>query len=134
MIPRPFRDQLPQVEWKFVLVRGFDRCLRLYPEKKWEGLKARLTTLDPFDPEAVKFTRLFLYGCETADLDGQGRLKLSRLHLELADLKGQATILGMLDYLEIWNPDSLKNYLESAEDTKALARNVMGTPKPGAHA
>lgn len=132
MIPRPFRDQLPQTEWKFVLVRGFDRCLRLYPIAKWEGLKARLTTLDPFDPEAVKFTRLFLYGCEPADLDGQGRLKLSKLHLELAGLEGQATVLGMLDYLEIWDPAALMEHLKSATDTKALARKVMAPPKADA--
>ncbi len=38
LLPGGFKKQLPEGENKFVINRGFEKCLTLYPIKSWEPI------------------------------------------------------------------------------------------------
>jgi MraZ protein len=57
--------------------------------------------------------------------DSQGRVVLPANLLEIAGIEKDVVIIGMIDEIEIWDPDILKRYEENefqldAEDIEAI--------------
>ena len=64
---------------------------------------------------------------EEVTLDAQGRIGVPKTLAEYAGITDRALIIGALDHIEIWNPDSFRLYLERQEtDYETLAERVMG--------
>ena len=60
LLPGGFKKQLEEGEsLKFVINRGFEKCLSLYPVKNWEPLYDEINKLSDFDPKAREFKRFF---------------------------------------------------------------------------
>jgi MraZ protein len=59
---------------QFVISRGFEKCLTLYPIKNWEPIFSELSKLNDFDPKVREFRRYFLNGAVTVELDTASRL------------------------------------------------------------
>jgi MraZ protein len=58
--PAGLKKQLPEGEnTRFVINRGFEKCLTLYPRQSWEPLYARISTLNDFDSKVREFRRYF---------------------------------------------------------------------------
>ena len=75
LLPVGFKKQLPEGEsLRFVINRGFEKCLSLYPVKNWEPLFAKVKALNDFDPQAREFRRKFLNGATYVEPDTAGRL------------------------------------------------------------
>ena len=76
--------------------------LRLYTEKTFEGLAAQAPqSLTPGEEEADLESRLFGFA-ERLEMDGQGRIALPKLHLELAGLtNSEIVIVGARNRLEV---------------------------------
>jgi MraZ protein len=75
LLPVGFKKQLPEEgSAQFVINRGFEKCLSLYPMKSWEPIFAKISQLNDFDPEVRQFRRYFLNGATMAELDSAGRL------------------------------------------------------------
>ncbi|HTD92736.1 MAG TPA: hypothetical protein VK644_02945, partial [Chitinophagaceae bacterium] len=56
LLPAGFKKQLPEGDGlRFVINRGFEECLSLYPVKNWEPLFAKIKGLNEFDPQARDF-------------------------------------------------------------------------------
>ena len=52
LLPAGLKKQLPEGEnTRFVINRGFEKCLTLYPRQSWEPLFAKISTLNDFDPK-----------------------------------------------------------------------------------
>ena len=61
LLPAGFKKQLPEEELgRFVINRGFEMCLALYPVKNWEPLFNDISKLNDFDPKVRQFRRNFL--------------------------------------------------------------------------
>jgi MraZ protein len=64
---------------------------------------------------------------EDVTFDGQGRIGIPRSLIEHAGVTDRALIIGVLDRIEIWNPDVFaKRLATAAADYEALAERVMG--------
>jgi MraZ protein len=75
LLPAGFKKQLPEEEQgRFVINRGFEKCLTLYPIKNWEPLFADISKLNDFDPKVREFRRYFLNGATFVEPDTAGRL------------------------------------------------------------
>lgn len=46
-------------EGRFILSRGFEKCLTLYPIASWEKIVAKISQLNDFDPKVRQFRRQF---------------------------------------------------------------------------
>ena len=57
----------------FVLTRGFEECLNLYPLDEWRRTEERLRTLPAGDARARRFKRMLLANAADVQVDAQGR-------------------------------------------------------------
>ena len=71
LIPGGLKKQLPEGEGRFILSRGFEKCLTLYPLASWEKIVAKISQLNDFDPKVRQFRRQFLGGATEIELDNK---------------------------------------------------------------
>ena len=62
LLPAGLKKQLAEGELQFVINRGFEKCLTLYPMKSWEPIYAEISKLNDFDPKVREFRRYFMNG------------------------------------------------------------------------
>ena len=86
LLPGGLKKQLPETDTRFILGRGFEKCLSLYPMKSWKPIFSQISELNQFDPKTRQFTRYFLNGATQIELDTANRLLLPKNLMEYAGL------------------------------------------------
>ena len=71
IIPAKFREKLGE---HFIVTKGLDGCLSVYPEEEWKQFEEKLTSLSLIKKENRQLTRFFVAGAAEAELDKQGRI------------------------------------------------------------
>ena len=112
IIPSKLRDLLGE---KFILTRGLDNCLFIYPKNEWENVINKYRSL-PNTKDARNFMRFFLSGATEIEVDKQGRINISNPLIEYANLKKDCVIIGVNERLEIWDKESWDNFILDNED------------------
>jgi MraZ protein len=128
LLPVGFKKQLPEEDpTQFVINRGFEKCLSLYPMKSWEPIFARISQLNDFDPEVRQFRRYFLNGATMVELDSAGRLLVPPNLKEHAGLDRDIVLTAGVDKIEIWDKTKYQQFFESfsPETFSSLAKQVM---------
>ncbi len=128
LLPAGLKRQLPEGEsTRFVINRGFEKCLSLYPMQSWEPLYARISTLNDFDPKVREFRRFFLNGATIVEPDGAGRILLPPNLKEYAGLEKDIVLASAVDKVEIWTKENYQKFFESysPNDFSNLAQSVM---------
>jgi MraZ protein len=127
LLPGGLKKQLPEGEGRFILSRGFEKCLTLYPIKSWELIISKISQLNDFDPKVRQFRRQFLGGATEIELDGAGRMLLPASLKEFAGLGKDIVLAAALDRFEIWDSSKYKQLFEdfSPEAFSNLAKEVM---------
>lgn len=100
IVPARFREVLGE---NFVITKGLDGCLFLYPFDEWKIFENKLRTLPLSNKEARTFTRFFLGSAVDGSIDKQGRILISSSQREYAKLEKEVVLVGVLDRVEIWN-------------------------------
>jgi MraZ protein len=126
-VPARMRRGLdPEANDSFVIVRGFEGCVNMYPRDEWDKYDRKLRELNGADEDARNFARLTYESAHETTLDGQGRVSLTAFLMEYAGVTKEAKLIGIMDRIEIWNP---KKYGDLAKATsssyEALARRVF---------
>jgi MraZ protein len=131
LLPGSLKKQLPEGENNFVISRGFEKCLNLYPIKTWEGIMARIRNLNDFDPKVRQFKLFFLGGATEVELDSAGRVLLPPSLKEFAGLSKDIVLASNVDKINIWDAVKYKQFFEefSSEAFSGLALDVMGNEK-----
>jgi MraZ protein len=131
LLPAGFKKQLPQdAAAKFVINRGFEKCLTLYPLQSWEPLFSKITQLNDFDPKVRGFRRYFLNGATEVELDSAGRLLLPKNLMGHASLEKDIVLVSALNKIEIWDKTEYEQFFNSftPESFSDLANDVMNKP------
>lgn len=102
IIPSKYREELGE---QFVLTRGLDGCLSIYPMKEWHQLEEKLKALPLNDKNARTFTRFFVSGATLCELDKQGRILVPATLREFASLCKDVVVCGTNDRIEIWSKE-----------------------------
>ena len=100
IIPAKFREQLGD---EFVVTKGLDGCLFVFPINEWELFEEKLRTLPLTQKSARQFTRFFVAGAAECELDKQGRILLPQTLREFAQLEKDVVLSGNLNRVEIWS-------------------------------
>lgn len=106
-MPSKFRDDLGE---KFVITKGLDSCLFVYPMSEWKTIQEKLKTLPLTNRDARAFVRFFFSGASESSLDKQGRVLIPANLREHSRLEKEAVIIGVATRLEIWSKDSWNDY------------------------
>ena len=113
-IPARFREELGT---SFVMTRGLDHCLFVYPRKDWETLEAKLRAMPLARADARQFIRFFFSGAADCDLDKQGRVIIPNNLREYARIRQECTVIGVGARVEVWDAETWKTYSVGAADT-----------------
>ena len=128
LFPSGLRKQLPSANQRdFMLNKGFEDCLTLFPLQEWEVLSQRLSKLNLFKPKNRMFYRLFHQGAKIVSLDKAGRVLVPTAHMERVGLKQEVMLIAYNDRVEIWDKAKYFDMIEgSMADFADLADEVMG--------
>lgn len=126
LLPMGFRKQLAEgTGEKFVINRGFETCLTIYPVDVWAALSEKINKLNDFKPRVREFKRLFLNGATLVEVDSADRLLLPKQLQEYAGIKKDAVLSAQGNKLELWDKDTYYKYLaQHAGGFSALAEDV----------
>ena len=107
-VPAKFRQSLSEdSENTFVITRGVDPCIWVYPLSHWKEIESNLRNLSSISKIHRTFVRNTARYASPSTYDKQGRITLTPSLIEYADLDKDALIIGMINKMEIWNPDRL---------------------------
>lgn len=130
LLPIGFKKQLgDRISEEFVLNRGFEKCLSLYPISEWQPIFDKIRNLNDFDPKVREFKRYFLAGATSIALDSAGRLLLPKNLMEYAGLSRDLILASNTNKIEIWDKSKYQQIFEnfSSDDFSALAKQVMAS-------
>ena len=128
LLPAGFKKQLPEVSTEhFVINRGFEKCLSLYPMKSWKPIFAEINNLNDFDPKVRQFRRYFLNGATQVELDSANRILLPKNLMDHAGLIKDIVLVSAINKIEIWDKEKYQEFFEtfSPEAFSNLAKEVM---------
>ncbi|MGL6198621.1 MAG: division/cell wall cluster transcriptional repressor MraZ [Lachnospiraceae bacterium] len=100
IIPAKFRDALGD---NFVITKGMDNCLFVYPPEEWKILEDKLKILPLTNKTARDFKRFMLGSAVEGILDKQGRVLIPPSLREFASLEKDVVLVGVMDKVEIWD-------------------------------
>ena len=108
-IPSKFRKVLSvDNEDTFVITRGMDPCVWVYPIVVWQNIENDLKNLSSLSAINRTLVRNTVRYATPLSYDGQGRIQLTNNLINYAELGKKTLIIGMVNKIEIWNPDRLK--------------------------
>ena len=99
---RRFREILGE---EFVVTKGLDGCLFVYPNKEWENIENKFREIPLTTKDARKFSRFFFAGAADCEVDRQGRVLIPSVLREFAGLNKEVVLVGVLNRIEIWSKE-----------------------------
>lgn len=122
IVPAKFREVLGD---EFVVTKGLDNCLFVYPNDEWQKFEEKLQTLPLTNKSARQFTRFFLAGAASCEVDKQGRILLPQVLREFAALEKDVVLVGVASRIEIWSRQRWDESLETYDsDMDEVAANM----------
>lgn len=110
----------------FVLNRGFEKCLMIYPTENWDKITKEIDNLNVYDPKQRKFIRYFYRGASKVTTDSSERILFPKRLMEYGSLKKEVVLFAYNDRIEVWDKAAYDNMLdEEPEDFSDLAAEVM---------
>lgn len=120
IIPSKFREQLGE---EFVLTKGLDGCLFVFPNDEWKSFEEKLRALPLTNKSARTFSRFFVAGATFCELDKQGRILVPATLREFAGLEKDVVLTGNINRIEIWSKEKWSEN-NNYDDMDAIAENL----------
>jgi MraZ protein len=108
-LPTAFRSVVEPthgVDYFVTSIRG--ESARIYPMRVYTDLEQRLLEASSFEPKVNKLRTALNYYGQRAAMDSQGRILIHPLLRESARINGEVSVLGMQNFLEVWNLDAFR--------------------------
>lgn len=130
ILPMGLKKQIPtEALDRFMVNRGFEGCLSLFPMHEWESESKKVNLLNQYNQENRVFVRNFYRGATELVLDGSNRILIPRSLLEYARIDKDVILTAFSNRIEIWSKEAYEKHLDiSADDYAKLAEKVMGDP------
>jgi MraZ protein len=99
--------------------------VRVYPMPVWLEKEEKLGQMPSTHPARLRFLDRVNFFGQVAELDAQGRVLLPVRLRETATMNGDVDVLGLYNYLDVWNHDRFLTKLQreayTDEDARALS-------------
>ncbi len=124
-IPAAYRAAIVRRSEMPSILTSYDNHLALYPREYWrENIEGGLAKISEWDKEGQAFRRLVVGGATECPIDSQGRILIPATLREHAKLQGKVTLVGVLDFIEIWDTEL---YELDNDDTRARLADIQRT-------
>jgi MraZ protein len=114
IIPSKFRENLGE---KFIVTRGLDNCLFVYPQTQWKILEEKIKELPTSHADTRAFVRLFFSGAVEAETDKQGRIMIPQHLRQHARIERDVYVIGVSTKVEIWAREAWEHYSSQAQQS-----------------
>ena len=125
-IPNAFRaivDDQPGAGLYLTSLTG--DSVRVYSMAAWLAVEQRLARMPSSHPSRLKFLDRVNYYGQAGEIDVQGRVLIPSRLRDAAGMAGDVDVLGLVDYLDVWNHDRFLAKLQrepfTDDDARALA-------------
>ncbi|MCX5777290.1 MAG: division/cell wall cluster transcriptional repressor MraZ [Candidatus Firestonebacteria bacterium] len=117
ILPAKFRSTLAEKYIdRFVITRGFDDCLSVFPMNEWKLYEAELRKLSQSNADTRYFLRILFANATDTALDKQGRMFIpAELRAKVA-IEKDVTVLGAMNLIEIWSKQKWEDYQSKGKD------------------
>ncbi len=129
ILPSGLKKQVPEEAGnQFVINRGFERCLILYPKNEWEKIAREVENLNDYDKEKRRFMRYFFRGATPLALDASDRLRIPQQLQKHAHIEQELMLFAYSNKIEIWDRATYEQMMdEEPEDFAQLAEKILGS-------
>ena len=103
IMPSKFRYDLVE---NFIVTRGIDSCLFVYPKETWNKLTSKLNEISFTKKDVRSFQRFFLSAATLSEFDKQGRINIPTALADYASLTKECVVIGLNDRIEIWSKEN----------------------------
>ncbi len=127
-LPSGLKRQLPpEARNRFVINRGLEQHLTLFPFPEWERVSAEVNRLNLYVKKNRDFVRYFHRGATELKLDSAGRILLPKRLMEYAAIQEEVILSAFGQRIEVWAKGLYDDALSNAPDDYAeLAEEIMG--------
>lgn len=103
-IPTRYREKLiSRCDGQMVVTVDRDYCLLIYPYPDWEEIERKLIRLPSLNKQARRLQRLMVGYATELELDGNGRILISKELREFAGIERHAILIGQGKKFELWD-------------------------------
>ena len=103
-IPTRYREKLTsRCDGQIVVTVDRDYCLLIYPYPDWEEIERKLIRLPSLNKQARRLQRLMVGYATELELDGNGRILISKELREFAGIERHAILIGQGKKFELWD-------------------------------
>ena len=120
IVPQKFREILGT---NFMVTRGLDDCLFVYPLEEWDKFTQQLKSLPISNPNARQFVRFFMAGAVECELDKQGRILIPQTLRNYVGITKDVVVTGVGQRAEIWDAQKWSDY-NSQLSSEEIATNM----------
>lgn len=125
-IPNAFRSLLESKYGRELFLTSVTgEYVRVYPMPVWLEIEQKLAEMPSTHPAKLRFLDRINYFGQTAELDVQGRVLIPVRLRDAATMSGDVDVLGLYNYLDVWNHDRFLTKLQrepfTDDDARALS-------------
>ena len=121
-IPAKLREQLGD---GFVVTKGLDECLFLYPQKAWDELEQKIRQLPMSKSRGLQ--RFFLSAAGDVTVDRQARIVIPTTLRSYANLERDVVVIGVGERAELWDARRWNAYTDDLDcESIAQAMEELG--------
>jgi MraZ protein len=122
-IPARYRELL-DTEGAYI-TRGFDHNLMVLPVSYFNRISREANRLSVTDSRARLLKRLLYGNAGLVEMDRAGRILIPQFLREVVGLDGEAIVVGVGDYFEVWSPELWAGQSMQLQEAETDAQRFM---------
>lgn len=99
---------------EFVVTKGVGGCMAIFPVSNFEQFLAEFNPEGLSSQQGLNFYREFSSWAHYVNVDAQGRINLPQMLIDNIGLEEEVLVLGVVDWIEVWNPLKYAEHLEES--------------------
>jgi MraZ protein len=114
LVPKRLREgNGSEDKTKYLVTRGYDGCLSLFPLDEWEPFERGVRGLSFRDADARSYQRETGPNTYPTKIDRLGRVLIPKELVEDFEIGKEVMLLGVFDHIEVWNKAAHEAYRRS---------------------
>ena len=125
-VPTAFRSLLESKYGRELFLTSLTgEYVRIYPMPVWLENEQKLAAVPSTNPAKLRYLDRVNYYGQVSELDSQGRVLIPVRLRDAATMSGDVDVLGLYNYLDVWNHDRLLTKMQrepfTDDDARALS-------------
>ena len=126
-LPQKLLESLgTQKNYGFIVNRGFEKNLAIYPRTVWEEKTKEINQLNIYDKQQRDALRYFYRGATELFVDSADRLNIPGSLLEYGGIEKDVILFAYINFMELWSKTEYEKYISAEpENFSELIQDVM---------